>query len=68
MPQNTVSQSQDKTKSPAKNDIKTSKTQMNLEAMAAPTTIPEVIDWLDQLIITVPVATPLTTTQVLNQS
>ena len=68
VPQNTVSQSQDKTKSPAKNDIKTSKTQMNLEAMAAPTTIQEVIDWLDQLIINVPVATPLTTTQVLNQS
>ena len=68
VPQNAVSHPQDKTKSLAKTDLKIPKTQINLEAMAAPTTIPEVIDWLDQLIINVPVATPLTTTQVLNQS
>ena len=68
VPQNAVSQPQDNTKSSAKTDLKIAKTQINLEAMAAPTTIQEVIDWLDQLIINVPVATPLTTTQVLNQS
>lgn len=39
----------------------------NLETMKAPSDIPEVIDWLDQLIANAPKPTPLLTTQILDK-
>ena len=39
----------------------------NLETMKAPSNIPEVIDWLDQLIANAPKPTPLLTTQILEK-
>lgn len=41
--------------------------QNNLETMKAPSDIPEVIAWLDQLIINAPKLTPLLTTQILDK-
>lgn len=53
--------------SPSINSTTTSENQNNLQTMAAPKNISEVIDWLDQLIANAPTPTPLLTTQVLDK-
>ena len=56
------------TPSQSKNTTSTSPDQAGTITMAAPTTIAEVIAWLDKLIASPPKVTPLVTTQIIEQS
>ena len=51
----------------APSDKKPKGTDNNLETMQSPNDIPEVIAWLDQLIVNAPKPTPLLTTQILDK-
>ena len=56
------------TPSQSKSTASTSPDQAGTITMAAPTTIAEVIAWLDKLIASPPKVTPLVTTQIIEQS
>ncbi|MFZ2843854.1 hypothetical protein [Psychrobacter sp.] len=52
----------------AATNIKETPSTNDLQTKSSPTDIPEVIEWLDQLIVNAPKTTPLLTSQILNKA